>query len=94
MGDCTHGTGTSKITLFDNHVVGCHSLSTSTNGDLSFSGGPGTCDSSQVSFLDDNRTIYTASNGMAASPTNPIMGTVTVTELAAGATCANALEIQ
>jgi hypothetical protein len=91
---CTSGSGTSKITLFDNHVVGCHSLSTSTNGDLSFSGGPGTCDSSQVAFLDDNRTIYTATNGNAASPSNPITGTVTVEELTSTATCADALNIQ
>ena len=88
---CTQGSGASKITLFDNHVVGCHSLSTSTNGDVSFTGPAGTCDSSQVSFLDSNRTIYTAANGNAASPTNAITGTVNVSEFASTATCADVL---
>lgn len=93
MNDCNHGSGTSSITSFDNHVVGCHSLSTSTDGDKTFSGGAGTCDSSQVSFLDDNRTIYTAANGMAATPSNAIAGTVTVANLSATATCADALSM-
>jgi hypothetical protein len=91
MNDCTHGAGTAKITLFDNHVVGCHATATSTNGDDSYTGPPGLCDSTQVAFLDDIRPIYTASNGTAASPSNPIMGTVIVQELAANATCEDVL---
>ena len=56
MTSCTAGTGTAKITLFDNHVVGCHANATSTDGDLSFTGPAGACDSSQVNFVDGSRT--------------------------------------
>jgi hypothetical protein len=82
MNSCTQGAGTAKITLFDNHVVGCHATAGSSS-----SAGP--CTSAEVSFLDDNRTIYTASNGNAASTSNPIMGTVTVAQLSSTATCSD-----
>jgi hypothetical protein len=83
MNDCTHGTGTAKITLFDNHVVGCHIQNPAAG-----------CTSAQVSFLDQNRTIYGPNASNVASPSMPIMGTATVTELAATATCADARMIQ
>lgn len=90
MTSCTAGTGTAKITLFDNHVVGCHANATSTDGDLSFTGPAGACDSSQVNFVDGSRTIYGTSQSTSTpiSPSNPVTGTVTVQQLSAGATCA------
>jgi hypothetical protein len=51
MSDCTQGTGTATVSLFENHVIGCH-----------ISGGS-TCTSAQVSFLDQNRTIYAVGSG-------------------------------
>jgi hypothetical protein len=87
MNSCTQGSGTAKITLFDNHVVGCHATaSTSATGTTTPAA---TCTSAQVAFLDDNRTIYTASNGNAASNSNAIMGTVTVAQLSSTATCSD-----
>jgi len=82
--DCYHGTGTAKITLFDNHVVGCHVTS--------LHGTAGACSTDQVSFLDTNRTIYgyDTTAGHVASPSNPIMGTVSTVQVPADATCAMA----
>jgi hypothetical protein len=101
MNSCTQGTGNVTVTAFDNHVVGCHATATSTNGDLSFTGPAGTCDSAQVSFLDDNRTIYGpqpipsgCGSNCIASAAHPITGTAKVVQLAANATCADALNIQ
>ena len=90
MSSCTQGTGTAKITLFDNHVVGCHATQTSDDGDNTFTQGPGPCDSSQVAFVDGSRTIYGTSQSTSTpiAPSNPVMGTVTVQQLATGATCA------
>jgi hypothetical protein len=44
---CDTITGTATVSMFDNHVVGCHVL----NG--------GECNASQATFVDDSRTIYT-----------------------------------
>lgn len=82
MNDCNHGSGTAKITLFDNHVVGCHIHSPA-----------GACTSAQVSFLDTNRTIYGPDATHVASASTPINGTVTVQQLPASATCADARAI-
>jgi len=79
MSDCNHGTGTATITLFDNHVVGCHVANPAA-----------ACTSAQVSFLDQNRTIYGPNANNVASSSMPIMGTATISQLAAGATCADA----
>ncbi|MGO9833840.1 MAG: hypothetical protein ACLP1X_06465 [Polyangiaceae bacterium] len=82
MTDCNHGSGTATITLFDNHVVGCHIASPAA-----------VCTSAQVSFLDQNRTIYGPNANDVASQSMPITGTATVQQLAAGATCADARAI-
>ncbi len=89
--DCTHGTGTAKITLFDNHVVGCHQ----TNPPGMNFGTPGECMTDAVQFLDDNRTVYgyDSTSGHLASPSHPIMGTVSTVQVAAGATCAMARSV-
>jgi hypothetical protein len=77
---CNTGSGMAKITLFDNHVVGCHVK------------GGGACNSSQVSFVDSNRTIYgyDMTMGHVISSTNPVMGTVNTIQLPAGAKCSDA----
>lgn len=49
--DCSTGSGTAKVTLFDNHVVGCHLTTGSA------------CNSTQVSFLDSNRVVYVLGGG-------------------------------
>jgi hypothetical protein len=49
--DCDTGTGTANVTLFDNHVVGCH-LTTGA-----------ACTSAEASFLDTNRVVYTLKTG-------------------------------
>jgi hypothetical protein len=77
MTDCTHGSGTATLSLFDNHVVGCH---------IANPAAP--CTSDQISFLDSNRTIYGPTAGSVATSGAPLMGAVTLTELQAGATCA------
>jgi hypothetical protein len=82
MTDCNHGSGTATITLFDNHVVGCHIASPAA-----------ACTSAQVSFLDQNRTIYGPNANDVASQSMPITGTATVQQLTAGATCADARAI-
>jgi hypothetical protein len=84
MSSCTDGTGTATIARFDNHVVGCHIK------------GGSVCTSDQVSFLDDNRTIYgpqpvpaSCGNTCIATDSTPITGTVKVKQVAANATCAD-----
>jgi hypothetical protein len=81
---CNQGTGTAVISLFDNHVVGCHVTS--------LHGTAGPCSDSQVNFLDVNRTIYgyDMTAGDVASTAHPIMGTVTTVQIAAGAKCSDA----
>jgi len=76
-------TGTAKLTLFDNHVVGCHTMAGND------------CTSAQAAFVDAARTKYTTqaaymmSSPPAISASNPIMGTYTTTQLMSGATCAD-----
>ncbi len=77
--DCNQGTGTATITLFDNHVVGCHIASPAA-----------ACTSAQVSFLDQNRTIYGPNANNVASQSMPIMGTATIKQLPAGSKCSDA----
>jgi hypothetical protein len=79
MTDCSHGSGSATISLFDNHVVGCH---------IAQPAGP--CSSDQVSFLDTNRTVYGPTASSVASASAPLRGTVTLTELPQGSTCASA----
>jgi hypothetical protein len=87
MSSCASAAGTATITLFDSHVVGCHAAAV----------GPtpaGACSSDQVSFLDANRALYTpVSSGDAVSLTNAITGTVTIQQMAFGATCADVRSI-
>jgi len=83
MNSCTQGSGTASITLFDNHVVGCHATA-STDGPTT----AGPCTDSEVGFLDGNRTIYGASNGNAASTSNAISGTVTIQQMGPNPSCA------
>jgi hypothetical protein len=85
---CGKGTGTAKITLFDNHVVGCHAAAFQCNA-LSAKVPAAPCTDGQVQFLDQNRTIYgyDMSAGDTASPSHPISGTATVVQLADSATC-------
>jgi hypothetical protein len=78
MTDCTHGSGSATLSLFDNHVVGCHIATPS-----------GPCTSDQVSFLDSNRTVYGPTAGSVATTSAPLKGTVKLTELPAGSTCAS-----
>jgi hypothetical protein len=79
--NCQSGSGTASITLFDNHVVGCH-----------VSGG-GACTSAQVQFLDQSRPVYADSNNNAFSESSPPNnGTVEVyqfSEEAGVPTCAD-----
>jgi hypothetical protein len=77
MNSCTQGTGTVKVTLFDNHVIGCHIHNPAA-----------ACTSAAVSFLDQNRTIYGPTASSVASSSNPITGTAKVAQMAQGATCA------
>jgi hypothetical protein len=81
--DCTHATGTAKITLFDNHVIGCHIAKPAA-----------ACESGAVSFLDQNRTLYGPDANSRASASTPITGTATLQELPATATCADVRAIQ
>jgi hypothetical protein len=76
--DCAHGSGTATISLFDNHVVGCHIAKPA-----------GACTSDQVSFLDTNRTVYGPTASSVATSSAPLKGTVTLTELPPGSTCAS-----
>lgn len=63
---CTDAAGTVNFMHFDNHVIGCH-----------VSGG-GACSSSEVQFIDENRTIYSVTSA-----------TITTKVVADGATCAD-----
>jgi hypothetical protein len=81
MNDCTHGSGTATVTAFDNHIVGCHIK------------GGGACTSDQVSFIDQNRTVYGPDANNVVSSSHPIMGTATLVQLPAGSTCADARKI-
>jgi hypothetical protein len=87
--DCTHGTGTAKITLFDNHVVGCHTAAYTCP--LTGSSPAAVCADGEVQFLDQNRTVYgyDQTAGDTASPSHPIMGTATVVQLTASAKCSD-----
>ena len=88
--DCVNGkgTGTATVTLFDNHVVGCHA----TNPTGQNFGPPGPCTSAQVSFLDQDRTIYGYDQAPGASITKATAVTtsdVSVLRLPATSTCAD-----
>jgi hypothetical protein len=78
--DCQKGSGKASITLFDNHVVGCHVA------------GGGECTSAQAQFLDQNRPVYTdAMNNAFSESSPPNNGTVDVYQFNADAgvpTCA------
>jgi len=50
--DCVTGSGTADVTVMDNHVVGCHDVTSNA-----------ACDSAQVSFLDTNRVVYKLTGG-------------------------------
>ncbi len=63
--DCMNGSGTATVSLFDNHVIGCH-----------LSGDAGACDSAQTSFLDSNRVVYKLTGG-ATVKTKQITSTTT-----------------
>lgn len=63
---CDEAAGMANITHFDNHVIGCHI------------GGGGDCDTSQIKFIDDNRTVYVVGGG-----------TIKTKVVADGATCAD-----
>jgi hypothetical protein len=65
--DCSKGSGTASITLFDNHVVGCR-----------IKGGTA-CNDAQVGFVDTNRPVYVDASGNAFSSSSPANnGTVDV----------------
>jgi hypothetical protein len=71
-------TGTAVLTLFDNHVVGCHTTV------------PANCSSDEASFVDQNRTKYTAQGQTnPISSSMPVMGTFTSQQISNGATCAD-----
>jgi hypothetical protein len=89
-----HVSGTATISLFDNHVVGCHTNHMDTSGScLSFSGGPGPCCSGQVAFVDENRPIYGTSMTSATPATTaaPLTGTFEGLTLSSTATCADVI---
>jgi hypothetical protein len=92
--DCTHGTGTAKITSFDNHVVGCTTICPNPPPALGCTTGTTVeaCNSDAVGFLDANRTIYGYDQTMGdlISPTHPVTGTVKTVQIAAGSSCADA----
>jgi hypothetical protein len=84
MTSCTEASGSATISLFDNHVVGCHIQ------------GGSVCDTNQVSFLDSNRTVYGpqpvpsgCKNPCVANSQQPITGTVKIKQLPNNATCAD-----
>jgi hypothetical protein len=75
LSTCSQGAGTASITLYDNHVVGCH-----------ISGGAA-CTSAQVQFLDQNRQDFTDANNYAFSASSPAKnGSVGVYRFAQGLT--------
>ncbi len=73
-GHCSSANGTATITLFDDHVVGCHVL------------GGADCSSAQVSFLDMNRVVYVDANGNAFSSSSPTNGTASAYQFPQGST--------
>jgi hypothetical protein len=76
-------TGNAVLSLFDNHVVGCHTTV------------PANCSSDEASFVDTNRTKYTtqsqymSANPTPISPTNSVMGTFTSQLINNGASCSD-----
>ncbi len=68
---CSEQSGTASVSLFDNHVVGCH-LS---GGSTCTTGSTG----SQAGFLDSNRTVYTV--GMATFTAKTVTGTATCADV-------------
>jgi hypothetical protein len=72
--DCQQGMGTASVTLFDNHVVGCHLKSGSA------------CATADVQFLDQNRPVYADANNKAFGPTSSNNGTVKVYQFPQGMT--------
>ena len=73
--DCQKGSGKASITLFDNHVVGCHIA------------GGSACTSAQVQFLDQSRPVYADSmNNAFSSSSPPNNGTVDVYQFPQGTT--------
>ena len=60
---CDEASGPATFMHFDNHVVGCH-----------VSGG-GACSSSEVKFIDDNRTVYAVTSGTMATKVVPATAT-------------------
>jgi hypothetical protein len=75
--DGKSASGTVKLSLFDNHVVGCH-----------ISGGAD-CNSTQAGFVDTNRTKYTTASNSTISPSNSVMGTFSSQQLTNGAKCSD-----
>jgi len=75
--------GTAVLSLFDNHVVGCHTTV------------PANCSSDEAAFVDTNRTKYTTqadymmTNPPDISSTNAVMGTFTSQQINNGASCAD-----
>jgi len=76
-------TGTAILSLFDNHVVGCHTTV------------PANCTSDEASFVDMNRIKYTTqadytmTNPPAISATKQVMGTFTSQQISNGASCSD-----
>ncbi len=89
MTDCTHQTGTASVTLFDNHVVGCHTAAYTSKATGMHPAAA--CTSDEVGFLDTNRTIYGYDDtaGDSISKAHPVVGTSETVELAAGAKCSD-----
>jgi hypothetical protein len=93
MTDCSHGSGTASVTLFDNHVVGCKHGTEPQHG-VCAAVSPGACAASEIAFLDDNRTKYgyDQTAGHTFSKTHPAAnGKATIVALRDGATCADVL---
>jgi len=90
--DCTHGTGTASITLFDNHVVGCKTVCPTGLAGCNTGMTEQACTSDQVGFLDSNRTIYgyDMNAGDVISSAHAVTGQVATVQLAGGANCAAA----
>jgi hypothetical protein len=80
--DGNSATGTAVLSLFDNHVVGCHTMANAN------------CTSDEAAFVDQNRTKYTtqsqymSSNPNPISQTNQVMGTFSNVKIANGSSCA------
>jgi hypothetical protein len=76
-------TGMATLTLFDNHVVGCHTTV------------PANCTSDEASFVDQNRTKYTTqanymmNNPPPISSTDSVTGMFTSQQISNGASCSD-----